>query len=123
MKILIVVDDYLPKSTKIASKMMHDLATNFVKLGHRVSVITPDVDILSRREIGSIDNVDVYRFKAGEIKINNKIKRAINESLLSIKAWCYLKKEIKQINADFIIYYSPTIFFGPLVRKIKKTAF
>ena len=120
MKILIVVDDYLPKSTKIASKMMHDLATHYVKLGHIVSVITPDVEIQSSIETDIIDKVDIYRFKSGKIKIDNKIRRAINESLLSMNAWKRLKAVIFNIDADLVIYYSPSIFFGPLIKKIKK---
>lgn len=36
MQICIVVDDYIPNSTKIAAKMMHQLACGFESLGHEV---------------------------------------------------------------------------------------
>ena len=36
MKLLLIIDDYLPLSTKIAAKMMHELALEFKKKGHDV---------------------------------------------------------------------------------------
>ncbi|MDE9500322.1 glycosyltransferase WbuB, partial [Xenorhabdus bovienii] len=43
-----------------------------------------------------------------------------NESLLSIRAWNSLKKILKSKRIDGIVYYSPSIFFGKFVNKIKK---
>ena len=45
MRICLIVDDYLPGSTKIGAKMMHDLALEFLSRGDVVSVITPDSTI------------------------------------------------------------------------------
>lgn len=119
MKICIIVDDYMPNSIKVAAKMMHELACEFVFQGHQVSVITPDTTV-SSIAIEKLDGVDVYRFKSGEIKNVSKVKRAINETLLSFNAWKNCKDVLKDNPHDLIIYYSPSIFFGPLVYKLKK---
>ena len=120
MKILIIVDDYLPDSTKIASKMMHDLAIELNKRGNDVHVITPGTKKIKKYEIEVIDNITVYKFRSGDVKNRSKIERAINESLLTVNAWRALKEVFYFNRYRYIIYYSPTIFLGTLVRKLKK---
>jgi len=120
MKICLIVDDYMPHSIKVAAKMMHELACEFVAQGHEVSVITPSSQLEEACELSILDGVNVWRFKSGEIKNVGKIKRTINETLLSHRAWCALPPRFKHNRHDLIIYYSPTIFWGPLVRRLKK---
>lgn len=121
MKIFIIVDDYMPHSIKIAAKMMHELACEYVKLGHNVTVLTPNSSQKKKYSLSTLDKVNIISFKSGRIKNINKINRAINETLLSYKAWNATKSILKNDKYDFIIYYSPSIFFGPLVNKLKKT--
>ncbi len=120
MKVLLLVDDYLPGSIKIAARMMHDLALELINQGHEVSVCTPDDKLTRAFSIEQYEGVQVLRFKSGEIKNVPKIKRAINETLLSFRAWWGLKKHFKANRYDIVVYYSPTIFFGLLVTKLKK---
>lgn len=120
MRFLLVVDDYLPGSIKIAARMMHDLALELIKQGHEVSVCTPDDKLQNSSQIEDYEGVQVLRFKSGKIKNVNKIKRAINETLLSYRAWSGLKNHFLANRYDMVIYYSPTIFFGPLVAKLKR---
>lgn len=120
MKILLIIDDYMPDSIKVGAKMMHELACEFQKQGHIVTVITPSSTLKVKSEISILDGITVCKFKNGEIKNTSKIKRAINESLLSYYAWKNLKYYFQENRHDFIIYYSPTIFWGELVKKLKK---
>ena len=120
MKICIIVDDYMPTSIKVAAKMMHELACEFKNQGHEVSVITPNINTSEKLIIDNLDGIDIYRFKSGKIKNVNKIQRAINETLLSFNAWNNCKDFIINNPHDIIIYYSPSIFFGSLVKKLKK---
>ena len=120
MKICLVVDDYMPDSIKIAAKMMHELAIELNNQGHEVTVLTPCNTISKSIDIIKLDNINVYRFKVGAIKNVAKVKRAINETLLSYNAWKSCKNLLINDKHDLIIYYSPTIFFGPLIAKLKK---
>jgi glycosyltransferase involved in cell wall biosynthesis len=120
MKICIIVDDYMPTSIKKAAKMMHELACEFKYQGHEVSVITPNTNTSEKLIIDNLDGIDIYRFKSGKIKNVNKIQRAINETLLSFNAWNNCKDFIINNPHDIIIYHSPSIFFGSLVKKLKK---
>jgi hypothetical protein len=58
MKICVVFDDYLPDSSRVGAKMMHDLCVEFVRRGHEVTVISPqtsskEVQIATKRSCGS----------------------------------------------------------------------
>ncbi|MCR4214790.1 hypothetical protein NKU63_14510, partial [Enterobacter cloacae] len=53
MKLALIIDDYLPNSTRVGAKMFHELAQEFIRRGHDVTVITPDIclqDDVSFRE-------------------------------------------------------------------------
>ena len=120
MKICLIVDDYMPNSIKIAAKMMHELAIELNKQGHEITVLTPCNTINKSIDIIKLDNINIYRFKIGAIKNVSKIKRAINETLLSYNAWKSCKNLLLNNKHDLIVYYSPSIFFGPLIGKLKK---
>lgn len=120
MKLAFIIDDYLPHSTRVGAKMFHELACEFTAQGHSVTVITPDIAQSNTLIKESLDNVSIWRFKSGEIKDVGKVKRAINETLLSFHAWRAISKEVTQESFDAVVYYSPSIFFGPLVKKIKQ---
>ena len=120
MNICLIIDDYLPDSIKVGAKMMHELAVEFVSRGYTVTVITPAPSLLNRSEITVLDGVTVCRFKSGEIKNVSKVKRAINETLLSYYAWRAFKTYFKSHPHDLIVYYSPSIFWGSLVKRLKK---
>ncbi len=120
MNICIIIDDYLPESNKIGAKMMHELAVEFITLGHSVTVITPAPGLKEKFEVSILDGVTVCRFRSGTIKNVSKITRAVNETLLSFRAWRSLNQYLKQQPQDIIIYYSPSIFWGILVFKLKK---
>ncbi|EMJ37060.1 glycosyltransferase, group 1 family protein [Leptospira interrogans str. FPW1039] len=119
MKICIIVDDYLPKSTKVAAKMMHELAVKLKEKGHEITVITPGVDLKQNYKKDTLDGVSILQFSSGKIKNVSKIKRLINEFVLSRRAWKCLKKYFIQNRHDLIIYYSPSIFWGNLVFRLK----
>jgi len=120
MKICLIIDDYLPESIKIGAKMMHELACEFTKEGHSVTVVTPAPKASHKRQIDTLDGVTVCRFKSGKIKNINKIQRAVNETLLSFYAWDAFKDFFEKNHHDIVVYYSPTIFWGGLVQRLKK---
>ncbi len=120
MKICILIDDYMPESIKIGAKMVHELACELVSKGHSVTVVTPSSKLKKSTSIESLDGVTVCRFKSGEIKNIGKVKRAVNETLLSLRAWQAFKEYFKNNRHDIVVYYSPTIFWGDLASKLKQ---
>ncbi|WP_437214111.1 glycosyltransferase family 4 protein [Pectobacterium sp. LFLA-215] len=121
MRLALIIDDYLPHSTRVGAKMMHDLAKEFIRQNHEVTIITPHFDKSFPRFIqDDIDGVNVWRFYSGPIKDVGKITRAINEYLLSFRAWGGIKKIVDKNTFDGVVFYSPSIFFGSLVSRLKK---
>ena len=120
MKICLIIDDYLPGSIKVGAKMMHELGVEFVNQGHSVTVITPEPDMSVTSQISELDGVTVCRFHSGEIKNVSKVKRAINETLLSHHAWKAFGTYLQDNTHNIIVYYSPSIFWGKLVSRLKK---
>lgn len=119
MKLALIIDDYLPNSTRVGAKMFHELAQEFIRRGHDVTVITPDICLQEDVSFSTFQGVKTWRFKSGPLKDVSKIQRAINETLLSYRAWNSIKSQIKKETFDGVVYYSPSIFWGHLVKKIK----
>ncbi len=121
MKLCLLCDDYLPHSTRVGAKMLHDLASELVRQGHKVTVVTPrSIADKSQASSETMDGVVIWRFQSGPIKDLGRVRRAVNESLIPFYAWQSIKRRIRSDTFDGIIYYSPSIFFGPVVAKLKR---
>jgi len=120
MRLLLIVDDFLPHSIKIAAKMIHEMALEFNAQGHITTVLTPAPGQKEALLVKEVDGVKTLFFNTREIKNIGEIKRAINETLLSHMAWKAAKAYFKENRFDGIVYYSPSIFFGSLVKRLKR---
>ncbi|QLY65914.1 glycosyltransferase family 4 protein [Enterobacter asburiae] len=119
MKLALIIDDYLPNSTRVGAKMFHELAQEFMQRGHDVTVITPDTTLQKEASFDIFQGVKTWRFKSGPLKDVSKTQRAINETLLSFRGWSAIKSQIHKDTFDGVVYYSPSIFWGGLVKRIK----
>jgi len=120
MRLAIITDDYLPLSTLVHAKMLHELALQLTINGHELVIITPGLPDQNKRLVrDSVDGITVWRFRNGRTRGVSKITRALNETLLSFNAWRAIHKDVEVTSFDGVIYYSPSIFFGWLVKKLK----
>jgi O26-antigen biosynthesis N-acetyl-L-fucosamine transferase len=120
LRVLILVDCYYP-GTKSSAKLVHDLAVELYRRGNQAIVLTPSELVSEQIEIRTEDGVSVVRVKAGRLKGANRIQRAANEARLSTSLWRKAGTFLRQNPCDLILFYSPTIFFGDLVRRLKQT--
>jgi len=118
MRILLLVV-YYPPSTTSAARMMRELALEYFRQGHQVIVATPSDAILEAICIKDEDGVTVLRVRTGDLKGSNRVVRLWRESRLSWSIWRAARRYFQSNPCDLIIYYSPTIFFGELVRRLK----
>jgi len=122
MKIALISIHYPPLRSSCAVQM-RDLAQELLILGHEPIVIVPSEGLHKACIIEIIDGVQVFRLSAFKTVDIGNIKRGINEILLPfIMLYRILKSNfpIKELNA--IVWYSPTIFFGPLVKVLKSSS-
>ena len=121
MHIALLPDEYLPSGTRVHAKMFHELAVFLKSIGHYPIVITPGSPSQSTRLlIEYVDGIEVWRFRSGYTRGVGMIRRAINEWLLSFRAWLAIKSKMKEVHFDLCINYAPTIFFGPLAKRLKQ---
>ncbi|OPY02725.1 MAG: GDP-mannose-dependent alpha-mannosyltransferase [Syntrophorhabdus sp. PtaB.Bin047] len=120
MRILLLVVYYLP-STMSSAKLMHDLAVEFRRQGHEPVVMAPDENIGSDCEVSVEDGIEVVRVRTGRIKSASRMLRAINEIRLSGTLWARGREYLDKKGVDLVVYYSPTIFFGGLVARLRST--
>jgi glycosyltransferase involved in cell wall biosynthesis len=118
LRILVLVDCYLP-SIKSAAKLMHDLSCEFRGRGHEVIVLTPSDAVRQSVELSQESGIRIARIKTGKLKGARKQVRALREILLSSTFWRKGKRFFAENPCDLIVFYSPTIFWGSLVRKLK----
>ena len=119
MKILLLVDCYLP-STKSSAKLIHDLALEIRDQGHQPIVVAPDDSLESDSSIRDEDGVTIVRVRTGRIKGASLPVRAIHETRLSSVIWKRARSFFESHPCDLVAYYSPSIFFGALVRRLKR---
>lgn len=119
MRVQIIADCYLP-STKSSAKLIHDLGVEFRRQGHEVRIAAPDDTLVSDRVINREEGMTVMRFHSGKIKGTSKYLRGFHESRLSSLLWNSGRDVFEAQPADLIVFYSPSIFFGSLVGKLKR---
>lgn len=118
MRILIIVDCYYP-SPKSSAKLIHDLGVELQRRGNEVIVLTPSEQASNTLTTSLEDNLLIARVRTGRIKGAHRVSRALEEVQLSGKLWWGAKRFLTQNRCDLILFYSPSIFFGPLVRRLK----
>ena len=122
MKILLLAIHYPPMKTSCAVQM-RDLAIELLSLGHKPIVVTTSEDIYKSIINEKIDGINILRIKINKTNNARYYKRGINEIMLPLKVIIGIKKSKIPINdLSAIIWYSPTIFFGPVVSYLKRVS-
>lgn len=120
MRLLLVADTYPPARISGALQM-HDLATALARFGHRPAVLVP-----ARLESGGFQQslesgVDVLRVQAPRTKDVPYLQRTLAEWRLPAALLRGLRASpLQRERWDGIVWYSPTIFLGPLVRALRR---
>lgn len=120
MRITIIADSFPPLKNS-AAVLVFSLAEALASLTHEVLVITPSSDIGEPSLEEDVGTFKLLRLRCGEIKSHIKFVRGIQELSLFFALPRALKKtSYKSYAPDLIIWYSPSIFFGSLVKKLKR---
>lgn len=120
MKLLIVADAFPPMRTS-AAVHMHELALELIKQDHEVTVIIPSALSNAPLRVEYKDGFKLVCIRAPKTKDVGYVRRTIAEFLTPYLMYFRLKSNsIINHVFDGIIWYSPTIFFGPLIGKLKK---
>lgn len=119
LKIALLTVAYPPLKSS-AAVQMKALADEFVQQGHQPYVFFPDGGIKEDYRFENEEGIIVFRFKLPMARDKNYVVRFFLELLMPFIIWQkFLKYGPEELNIEHIICFSPSIFFGPLIRRLK----
>jgi glycosyltransferase involved in cell wall biosynthesis len=120
MKLVLVADTFPPQRTS-AAVQLRDLSRECARQDHEVTVLLPDAEIAQPWALHSIDGVQVLRLAAPRTKEVGNLRRALAECLMPYAMGRNLRRSpLAGQHWDGIIWYSPSIFHGPLICALKR---
>jgi glycosyltransferase involved in cell wall biosynthesis len=120
MKLALIADTFPPSRTSGAVQL-RDLAREIVQQGHELTIILPDPEITGRYQTENFDGAVVLRLKTIAFKENAYVRRTLAELLLPLFMRANLDRSpLAKECWDGILWYSPSIFFGPLIQELKR---
>ena len=122
MRIALISTDYPPLRTS-AAVQMRDLAQELLRQGHHPVMIVPAIDQPSAWTTEVLEGVEVLRLNGPRTRDMSYLRRTISELLLPFVMWRNLRKSPhRHTRWNLVAWYSPTIFFGPLVWVLKRSS-
>lgn len=120
MKLVLIADTFPPLRTSGAVQL-RDLAREIVRQGHELTVLLPDATLDEPWALENYDGAQVLRLKAPQTKDINYLQRTIGEWMMPHSMWRNLKRSpLARQHWEAVLWYSPSIFHGPLVRSLKR---
>jgi glycosyltransferase involved in cell wall biosynthesis len=120
--IAVIADSYYPARTSAAAQLK-DLAIEFNKQGISPLVIIPDSELDQAWKLEVLNGVRVLRLKSPKTKDVGYIRRAAAEFFMPYFIWMrYLMSPLSSEKLDGVIWYSPTIFWAPFVKRLKRNS-
>jgi len=122
VKLALVGDTFPPLRTSGAVQL-RDLARELVRQGHDVTVLLPDPDLGARWDLQQFEGARVVRLQCLRFKDVGYLRRTIAELYMPFGMLRSLRRSPVAAEVwDGIIWYSPSIFFGPLIRRLKRAS-
>jgi glycosyltransferase involved in cell wall biosynthesis len=120
MRIVIIADSFPPLKNS-AAVLVSSLAEALASLGHQLLVITPCLDIKKSHFEDDYGSLKILRIRCGKIKSHQNFLRGISELSLFFTLTREFKKTSYAVHQwDAVIWYSPSIFLGGLIRYLRK---
>src|SRR4051794_18947297 len=118
--IALISTDYPPLRTS-AAVQLRDLALQCAAQGHRPVVIVPSALSGKGWVLERPDGIEVLRVAAPETRAPSLVRRAIAELWLPFAMLRNIRKSpLRAQQWDLLVWYSPPIFFGPLIWALQR---
>jgi glycosyltransferase involved in cell wall biosynthesis len=122
MRVVLVADTFPPQRTSGAVQL-RDLALEFVRQGHTLTAMLPAAGLSTPWSLEDFQGVQVLRLRSPKNKDVNYVRRTIAEFLMPFAMLRNLRKSsLAQERWDGVVWYSPSVFHGPLVNALKKAS-
>jgi len=122
VRIALIADAYAPLRSSVAVQL-RDLAQEFVLQGHEPIVMVSSAGLGKPWTIEVSAGVQVLRIATLQTKDIGYVRRTFNEMLLPFLMLRGIRKSpFRYVQWDAVVWYSPSIFLGPLVGALKRSS-
>lgn len=122
MKIALIADTFPPLRTSGAVQL-RDLSREFVRQGHSLTVMLPTPGLQASWALEDRDGVQILRLKAPKTKDIGYVQRTLGEFFMPFAMLRSLRKSpLSGASWDGVVWYAPSIFFGPMANSLKKAS-
>lgn len=120
MRIALIADTFPPLRTSGAVQL-RDLAREFARQGHQLTVLLPSADLDRPWQIEDFDGAQILRLHAPRTKDIGYVRRTLAELAMPfVMRWNLRKSPLAAQKWDGVVWYAPSIFHGPLARALKR---
>ena len=120
MRIALVADTFPPLRTSGAVQL-RDLSRELVRQGHQLTVLLPANDNAQAWRLDDWEGVRVLRLRSPKTKDVGYVRRTLSEFWMPFAMRRQLKcSPLAHERFDGVVWYSPSIFHGPLVQALKR---
>jgi hypothetical protein len=99
---------------------VRDLACDLVRKGYDLTVLLPSSGQVKPWVFEELGGLKVLRLRVPHIDTRGYLRRTIHELMMPFAMiHNFRKSPLGMVRWDGIIWYSPSIFFGPLVRSLR----
>jgi glycosyltransferase involved in cell wall biosynthesis len=118
---VVLIADVFPPLRSSGAVQLRDLSNELVRQGHKVTVLVASPELATAWQLDSLNGVQVLRLRTPRTKDVSHARRAIGEFLMPYAMLSNLKKSpLRGADWDAVVWYSPSIFLGPVVASIKR---
>lgn len=118
---IVLIADVFPPLCSSGAVQLRDLAVEFASQGHRITAMVAAPGLETPWVIEDMKGVEVLRLHTPKTRDRGYIARALGEFLMPYSMlWGLRRSPLANEKFDAVIWYSPTIFLGPIVKVLKK---
>ena len=119
MKLALVADAFPPLRSSGAVQL-RDLSREFERQGHQLTVLIQATNQAEPWKVEPNGNIDVIRLKSPKTKDVSYVRRTLSEFMMPfVMGRNFRKSPLGSRKFDGVIWYSPSIFLGPLVKRLR----
>jgi glycosyltransferase involved in cell wall biosynthesis len=119
MRIALIADVFPPLCSSGAIQL-RDLAIEFACQGHKITAMIATPELRSAWAIEDADAIQVLRLRSPRTRGRGYLTRTLGEILMPYSMlWGLRCSPLASVKFDAVIWYSPTIFLGPMIKSLK----
>jgi glycosyltransferase involved in cell wall biosynthesis len=120
---IVLIADVFPPLRSSGAVQLRDLSREFVRQGNEVTVLVASPELAADWQLDLIDGMQVLRLRTPKTKDVGYVRRTIGEFLMPYAMLRNLKRsKLAGERWDGVVWYSPSIFLGPIVNVLKRAS-